>query len=311
MKVLRSLEIQAEPRGPTAVAIGNFDGVHLGHRRILSFLVERARQDALESLVLSFSPHPGKVTGQGKIQLLQTEGQKLATLEKIGMDAVCLIPFDREFARKSADEFIRSVLIPHFNAHVIVVGEHFRFGRDRSGDTNRLRELGRKYALTLYPIPSLVINGLTVSSSLIRNLIRDGRVNDAAQLLGSPYVIQGTVVKGQTVGRGLGFPTANLDSPNEILPPGVFVTISSVLGREIPSVTNIGVRPTFSEKVQAIETHLLDFAEDIYDHTLTLQFLKKIRDEFRFDSPEQLKAQIRNDLAEVRSYFATRSPASR
>ena len=311
MKIFRSLDSLVEPRGPTAVAIGNFDGVHLGHRKILSFLVERSQKDALESLVLTFSPHPGKITGKGEIQLLQTEAQKLQALAPLGMDSACLLPFDRRLARLSADDFVRSILIPRFNVHAIVVGADFRFGRDRSGDTRRLRELGRRYAVTVYPIPSVVIDGMTVSSSLIRNLIREGRAEDAARLLGRPYAVQGRVIRGQTVGRGLGFPTANLDSPNDILPPGVFITISSVLGRDFPSVTNIGVRPTFSENVRAIETHLLDFSEDIYDQTVSLQFLKKIRDEVRFDSPELLKARIRSDLDEARSYFAARSPGTR
>lgn len=311
MKMIRSLDSQAAPSGPTAVAIGNFDGVHLGHRRILAFLLERARKDALESLVLTFSPHPGKVTGKGEIRLLQTEEQKLQALKLIGVDSVCLLPFDHGLARLSADDFFRHILVPRLNVHVIVVGDNFRFGRDRSGDTSRLQELGRRYAVTVYPVPPVVIDGKTVSSSLIRDLIREGRVKDAARLLGAPYTLQGRVIRGQTVGRGLGFPTANLDTPNEILPQGVFISLTSVQGRDFPSVTNIGIRPTFSEKARAVETHLLDFSGDIYSQRISLQLLNKIRDEFRFDSPEELQAQIRKDRDEALSYFAAHPPGAR
>ncbi len=303
MDVIRLPDVRPSPAVPAAVAIGNFDGVHLGHQRILSFLVEQARREELLSLALTFSPHPGKVTGGGRIQLLQTESQKLSKIQSLKVEAVYLLPFDRKLARLSPELFVRDIIIESLNAHVIVVGENFRFGRGRAGTLSELRELARKYALTLYPIPPVIQEGEMVSSSLIRDCLRRGEVEKARRFLGTPYVIEGLIVAGQNVGRGLGFPTANLDSRNEILPPGVFVTTAEAFGWAKPSVTNIGIRPTFGQGRLQIETHILDYTRDLYGTSLSLVFHKKIRDEKRFDSAAELKAQIRRDLAAARRYF--------
>jgi riboflavin kinase/FMN adenylyltransferase len=267
MKIIRLPSDRTLPAGPTAVAIGNFDGMHLGHQLILSFLAHQASGDTLTPVILTFSPHPGKVTGGGRIRLLQTEEQKLDKIDRFG-------------------------------------GEDFRFGRDREGDTARLCELARRYSLTVYPIPSLQKEGVPVSSSAIRDLIRNGEVARAALLLGEAYEIRGRVVPGQTVGRGLGFPTANLETGNEIVPAGVFVTTAEVSGSIHASVTNIGTRPTFSRAGTRIETHILDFTQDIYGEDISLRFLRKIRDELRFESSDDLREQIRKDLRTTRRYFA-------
>ncbi len=303
MDVIRSLDVRPSPAVPAAVAIGNFDGVHLGHRHILSFLVDQARREELLSLVLTFSPHPGKVTGGGRIQLLQTEPQKLRRIESLEVEAVYLLPFDRKLSRLSPELFIRDIIIQRLNAHVIVVGENFRFGLQRAGTVSVLLDLARKYALTLYPISPLIREGEVVSSSLIRDCIRRGEVEKAQRLLGDPYMIEGRVVAGQNLGRGLGFPTANLDTTNEILPPGVFVTTAKALGRAMPSVTNVGTRPTFGQDRLRIETHILDYTRDLYGSSLSLLFHQKIRAEKRFDSAAELKARIQKDLAVARRYF--------
>lgn len=304
MKIIRLPSDRTLPAGPAAVAIGNFDGMHLGHQRILSFLAHQASGDALTPVILTFSPHPGKVTGGGRIRLLQTEEQKLDKIDRFGGETVYILPFDQDLARLSAEDFVRDILIERLNCHVIVVGKDFRFGRDREGDTARLCELARRYSLTVYPIPSLQKEGVPVSSSAIRNLIRNGEVARAALLLGEAYEIRGRVVPGQTVGRGLGFPTANLETGNEIVPAGVFVTTAEVSGSIHASVTNIGTRPTFSRAGTRIETHILDFTQDIYGEDISLRFLRKIRDELRFESSDDLREQIRKDLRTTHRYFA-------
>ncbi len=305
MKIIRSSDNQTgTPTGPAAVAIGNFDGVHKGHQRILAFLGRQASDNDLLPLILSFAPHPGKVTGRGMIQLLQTEEQKLEKLEQHGASNIYIHAFDRDLASLSAEEFIRSILIKRLNSHVIVVGENFRFGRDRRGDTSLLRRLAHKYALTVFPVPSLVEAGESVSSSLIRDLIRNGEVSKAARLLGDAYEIRGRVIRGQTVGRGLGFPTANLDTRNEIVPRGVYVTTAAVSGQTHASVTNVGTQPTFDRSEIRIETHILDYTGDLYEADISLRFLEKIREERRFDSPDELRRRIGEDLRQAQQYFA-------
>ncbi len=288
---------------PSAVAIGNFDGLHLGHQCILLLLQRHSQEEALSPKVLTFSPHPGKITGGGRLQLLQTEEQKLKKMEQLGVDSVYLLPFDRKFANLSPEAFIRAVLIQRLNTHVIIVGENFRFGKNRTGDTAVLHQLARKYALSILAVPSLEKGGVKVSSSTIRDLIRQGQVEKASVLLGSSYEIQGRVIPGQSQGRGLGYPTANLDSPNEILPHGVYITSVAVSDMSLVSVTNVGVRPTFKHNRISIETHILDFEQDIYGHDISLFFHKKIRDEERFESKDQLKARISRDIDAARGYF--------
>jgi len=304
MKILYSSDDRSGPAEPAAVAIGNFDGVHLGHQRILSVLAQQASEEGLVPLILTFSPHPGKVTGSGKIQLLQTEKQKLEKMERFGVEAVTILAFDKNLALLSAEEFVRSILIDSLNSHVIVVGENFRFGHDRQGNTALLRRLARKYALTVFPVPSLIEEGETVSSSFIRDLTRNGEVARAARLLGEAYEIRGRVIRGQSLGRDLGFPTANLATRNEIVPNGVYVTTATVAGRTHASITNVGTQPTFSRNGIRIETHILDFAQDIYEADISIRFLKKIREELRFGSPDELREQISEDLLETRRYFA-------
>jgi riboflavin kinase/FMN adenylyltransferase len=304
MKIICPHTDRTPPAHSAAVAIGNFDGLHLGHQRILSFLAHRAAADALAPLILTFSPHPGKVTGGGKIQLLQTEEQKLDKIERFGGESVYILPFNQELARLTAEDFVRDILIERLNCHVIVVGENFRFGRDRKGDMTELNKLARKYALTVCPVPSLLIEGTPVSSSFIRDLILKGEIAQAARLLGEAYEIRGRVISGRTVGQGLGFPTANLETRNEIVPNGVFVTTAMVSGSIHAAVTNIGTRPTFNRTRICIETHILDFAEEIYGADISLRFLKKLRDERRFESPEALRKQILKDLRAARRYFA-------
>lgn len=306
MKIVRTFSELPRFSQPTAVAIGNFDGVHLGHKKIISFLVQRARASGRTSLVLTFSPHPGKKTGAGKIRLLQTETQKLERLSDLGVEMAFLVPFDRQFALLSSRTFYEKIVLSELRAGEIVVGGDFRFGKNREGSIRTLQELAADGPVKIHAIASVRVDGEVVSSSLIRRLLLAGDIIKANRFLGEPYEIRGEVVKGKAIGKGLGFPTANLKSSNEILPAGVFITLVGDGQKDYPSVTNIGTRPTFGHSSLQIETHALDVDIDFYGKQLQVRFLKKLRDEIHFDSAEALAAQIKSDIHTTRRFFESR-----
>ncbi len=287
----------------TVVAIGNFDGLHLGHKKIISFLLQKAEENNLVSLVLTFAPHPGKVTGKGQIKLLQTEKQKLENLADSGVNAVFLVPFDKAFAQLSSRAFFKNIILAKLQAREIIVGNNFRFGKDREGNIRTLINLAENNQLTVHSLPSVTIEKQVVSSSVIRRLLLAGEIDMANRFLGSPYEISGKVIPGEARGKGLGFPTANLKTSNEILPTGVFITQVEEDGHEFPSVTNIGTRPTFGHTSTQIETHVIDVKRDFYGKHLRLRFFQKIRDEIRFDSSQALFGQIQSDIRVARRYF--------
>ncbi|NOR14242.1 MAG: bifunctional riboflavin kinase/FAD synthetase [Candidatus Aminicenantes bacterium] len=287
----------------TVVAIGNFDGLHLGHKKIISLLVQKAEENDLVSLVLTFATHPGKVTGKGQIQLLQTEKQKLENLADSGVDAVFLVPFDKAFAQLSSRDFFENIILTKLQAREIIVGNNFRFGKDRKGNVQTLVSLAEDNQLTVHSLPAVTIENQVVSSSVIRRLLLAGEINKANRYLGAPYEISGEVIRGKSRGKGLGFPTANLKTSNEILPAGVFITQVEENGQEFPSVTNIGTRPTFGHTSTQIETHVLDVERDFYGNYIRLRFFQKIRDEIRFDSSQALSYQIQADIQTARHYF--------
>jgi riboflavin kinase/FMN adenylyltransferase len=306
MRIVQGLDFRPLFSGPTAVAAGNFDGLHLGHQKILRSLVERAAGDGLRSVVLTFSPHPEKVLGRSQIAMIQTIDQRLAGLRSAGVQAVLLAPFNRTFAELPVADFVEQVLVRSLRAREVVVGEDFRFGRHRRGDVRSLRLWGSKLGFHVRPVPPVVKGGRVVSSSLIRRLLAAGRVDKAGAFLGRPYAITGTVVGGAARGRALGFPTANLWSENEIIPRGVFITTTVVGGREHPSVTNIGSRPTFGCGPQSIETFLLDFDGSLHRCRLELRFIKSLRSERAFASRAALVGQIGRDVQAARRYFGAR-----
>jgi len=304
MLIFKSLDELRRRPSPHAVAIGNFDGVHRGHRRILRILRDKALREDLVPLVLTFDPHPGKITGKGTIRLLQTTSQKLASLSREEIENVLLMPFDRELAGMSGRDFVRTVIVEAIQARVIVIGDHFRFGKDRSGDVHALERLARDFGLSVSAVPPLLQGGKKISSTLIRRKILTGDMETAAALLGRPHEIEGRVIRGEARGTGLGFPTANLSSPNEILPGGVFISRVLFDGRDLPALTNIGTRPTFGRGVSRIETHLLNFSGNLYDRLLSIRLLKKIRDEQPFDSPAALTRRIHRDMRSAREFFS-------
>jgi len=303
MQIFSNFDDLGQFEQSSIVAIGNFDGVHLGHQKILNFLVNKALEKDLISLVLTFSPHPGKITGKGQIKLLQTLEQKIESIRAFGVQAVFALPFTKEFASLSTEDFIDKILIKTLNARAVIVGNNFRFGKNRTGDISTLESHTAPNNLKIYIIPSLSVNTMTISSSLIRHLILKGDIKNANLLLDKPYEILGEVIKGHSRGTTLGFPTANVNTENDITPFGVFLTSVILNNREFPSLTNIGKCPTFQQKNINIESHILDFKSNIYGKKIKIIFLKRLRDEIKFKSPNELFQQIHKDLLIARKYF--------
>ena len=283
-------------RGASAVAIGNFDGFHAGHRRIIETLIAAARARRLASVVLTFHPHPRVYFGHA-IQLISTDRQRLEILKRQELDRLYFVDF-ASVVSCPAHEFIRDVLLGLLGLKVLVVGEDFRFGRGREGDLAFLLEqaAGRFAVLRA---PSVEIDGSRVTSSLIRKKLAAGAIREANRMLGKPYFIEGIVEKGAGRGRELGFPTINIASENSILPEGVFRTRVEVAGGDYPSVTSIGSSPTFPAPAPLlkVETHIPGFQRTVYGRRIRLHFLDKIRDEREFASARELVEQIRRDIA--------------
>ncbi|MGZ4886524.1 MAG: bifunctional riboflavin kinase/FAD synthetase [Candidatus Aminicenantales bacterium] len=303
MVVAHGFEKLPSLRRPTAVAVGNFDGLHLGHRKILARLCELSRSHGLLSLVLTFDPHPERALGKKAVRMIDTPDQRLARLGESCVDTVLVTGFDRTFSALSGREFVERILLGRLRAREIVVGRDFRYGKNRRSDIADLRELGRRLAFGVHAVAPRVIGGAAVSSSAIRRLLARGRVEEASRLLGRPYEIAGTVASGDSRGTSLGFPTANLLTDNEILPDGVFISESVWKGRSYPSVTSIGTNPTFGPNPVRVETHLLDRRARLLGAGLSVRLLRKIRPTRKFQDPQALVEQIGKDVAAARAYF--------
>jgi riboflavin kinase/FMN adenylyltransferase len=287
----------------TAVAIGNFDGLHLGHRRVLKTLVESARRGRLRPIVLTFSPHPEKVLGGRAIHMIQTLDRRVDGIRSSGIPDVRIMAFNRAFAGLPAARFAEEILAHRLKARTVVVGAGFRFGKGQEGTAAALAAWGRRLGFSVRAVPSLRKDGGLVSSSRIRRLLEAGRIGEANRLLGRPYEIEGCVVRGRARGRALGFPTANIRTPNEILPRGIFIA-KLVLGRrELPALAYIGTRPTFRETTMEVEVHLLGFLGDLYGRAVRVLFLRKLRDDQTFPRPEALVRQMARDAAAARAHF--------
>jgi riboflavin kinase/FMN adenylyltransferase len=307
MKIYRSSDAMPSPAEPSAVAIGNFDGVHRGHARILKILCREGRARGLRTSLLTFSPHPERVFGKGRIAMIQTLDERLETLALFDLDAVCVQPFHPKFAALPAAEFVRRIIVRSLGARLVIIGPDFRFGRGRRGSRTDLARLGRRYGFAVRVVPPAAYRGVCISSSLIRELLAAGRVERANALLGRPYAIEGDVIAGAGRGCGLGFPTANIATPNEIEPPGVFVTTVEIRGRSRPSVTNVGTRPTFGPgDTTTIETHIIGCRGSLYGESVRLRFHKRIRGERTFAGRAELQNRIRADISAAREFFAAR-----
>lgn len=306
MVVTRGLDDPRLRPRPCVVAVGNFDGLHRGHRRILSRLCGLAERRGLRSLVLTFEPHPERALGRRSVRMIDTPAQRLDRLGSTCVDAVAVIPFDRRFAHLGGQAFVDEVLRDRLGAREVIVGRGFRFGRGRRGDTEALKRLGRRAGVGVRVVAPVVLGGRVVSSTAIRGLLERGRMEEAARLLGRPYEIRGRVVGGHRRGRLLGFPTANLETANEILPGGVFITETVRAGRAWRSVTSVGTNPTFGPHPLSVETLLLDFRGSLYGTEITVRFLKKIRPTRTFPDASSLAARIRRDTEEALAWFAGR-----
>lgn len=287
----------------TIVTIGNFDGVHLGHQKILLFLVDQAKKRDLYSLVLTFSPHPEEILSKGRIVLIQTLAQRLKTIEKFGVHGVLVTPFDEQFSNLSSEEFIQKILLDSLRAKEIVIGDNFRFGKNREGDINALQALASRLGFEAHKIPSVIEGGKIVSSSLIRRSLIEGEIEEANTLLGRCYEIKGNVIKGKARGKALGFPTANIEAKNDIIPLGVYISQVRINSETLPAITNAGLRPTFDKEEMQIESYIINFNRNLYGEEIDIIFIKKIRDEMKFKSPEELSLQISRDLEQAKTYF--------
>lgn len=305
MRIFRSPSEVPPDFGPSVITIGNFDGVHIGHRQILRRVVDQARERGCTPAVLTFDPHPARVLAPDRApRLLMTIDQRLRGMEAEGIEAVLLIPFSLEFAKLTPEEFVEQVLAGTLKARAVLVGDDFRFGHRQAGNVDTLRELGSRFGFTLEPVAGIGRRGERVSSTLIRNLVVAGRVSHACRMLGAPFALEGNVVRGQGIGSKQTVPTLNLDVRNEVLPKtGVYVTRTRNLdapsgaGRQWNSITNVGYRPTFAGEGLTVETFLLEPLAGAQPERIEVGFLSFVRDERKFDNPEALKARILLDVA--------------
>ena len=281
------------------LTIGSFDGVHLGHRLLIKKAQEEAKIRGGEVVIFTFEPHPMHVLNpQQKLLLLTPYENKLRILESLGVDVVIAYPFSHETAQKSPEAFVEEVLYKSIRPVKVIVGYNFTFGKNRGGNAETLRDLGDTFGFQVEVLPPLEIEGVVVSSSYIRSLILQGEVEKASKFLGSPFFIKGEVIHGQKMGSFLGLPTANLKvDPLQILPKGVFVVkVSRDKKGPYGGVLNIGTRPTFGGKELSVEVHLINFSENLYGENLLIEFIKKIREERPFETPQALYHQIKRDI---------------
>ncbi|MCK6527506.1 riboflavin biosynthesis protein RibF [Myxococcota bacterium] len=295
-------EIGAPPRD-AVMTIGTFDGVHLGHQRLVGEVVRRARETGGESVVYSFYPPPWRVLGRGRHPyLITTFEDKASLLSALGVDLLVTEEFTPEVQAQDPGAFARDVIEGRLRPRAIVVGYDFGFGRDRSGDFAFLDRFFRPAGTSVSQFPPVLVGGEPVSCSRIREAVVGGRVADAARLLGRWHFLSGAVVRGRGRGRTIGFPTANIQPRTELLPgPGVFAVRLTCDRGEWDGVANVGLRPTFAEREVSVEAHLFGFDGDLYGETVRLHFVDRVRDEVRFPDVEALKAQIRRDVEAVRS----------
>jgi riboflavin kinase/FMN adenylyltransferase len=288
------------------LALGNFDGVHRGHRKILERVHRVAAERGATSVVMTFDPHPPRVVRPDKAPAtLMTNAQKLEALGEAGLQGAAIVRFTPELSRWDPETFVRVVLVDWLRVSEVWVGANFLFGHDRTGNFTLLRTLGARYGFRAEKIDPVRYKEFVVSSTRIRRLVGEGRVDEAGALLGHQYFVDGTVVRGEGRGRTIGFPTANVCSDNELLPPhGVYAT-TATLGQIVhPSVTNIGVRPTVDSSGRTtVETHIFDLDRDLYGTSLRVGFVQRLRDERAFESIELLKEQIALDCGRARALF--------
>ncbi|MGD1073499.1 MAG: bifunctional riboflavin kinase/FAD synthetase [Bryobacteraceae bacterium] len=292
--------------GPSVVTIGNFDGLHTGHREIMRRVVSIANQRGLTPTVLTFDPHPARVLAPERApKLIATIGQRLRRFEHEGIEAVLLLPFSLEFAKLTPEEFAEQILARILRARVVLVGDDFRFGYKQAGNIETLRSLGERFGFELDPVSAITDRTGRISSTTIRNLIVEGRVSRACRMMGTPFALEGQVVAGHGIGSRQTVPTLNLAPENELVPKhGVYATRTrdEASGREWRSITNVGYRPTFNGDCLSIETFLLDPAPAVPPSRIEVSFFTFVREERKFETPSLLKAQILRDVNAVNGF---------
>ena len=306
MKIFHGTE-NAKISRPTVLTLGVFDGLHLGHQRIMQTVVESAKMINAVPTAITFDPHPRAVLHpESAPPLLQTLDQRLAAFEFLGIQQAIVIPFNKEFAAQDAEIFLRDIIHERLQAREVFLGKGFEFGKNRSGNIELLRKISRELGFFADEVPEVRLRGTRISSSKIRQFLSEGRVNLARRMLGRPYGIEGQIIHGVQRGRTIGFPTANLRPHNRVIPRyGVYATATLIDGIWRKSITNVGVRPTFENEVEpSVETFVLDFDGDLYGDVLRIRFLHGIRDERKFNGIDELKAQINKDLTRTKNYFS-------
>lgn len=302
MKIYHNLH-EFQPKGNAVVTTGTFDGVHIGHRKIIARLIEKAKEINGESVLLTFWPHPKLVLSpqaQTRVtRILTTIEEKTELLEELGLDHLVILPFTREFSELSCEKYIEDVLISGFGTRAMVIGYDHRFGKNREGGIDYLIQHSERFKIQIEEINRQEIENITISSTKIRKALEEGEIQTANELLGRHYDFCGTVVKGRQLGRQIGFPTANVQTQNEfkLIPKnGVYAVYAWVRGKKYGGVMNIGVRPTVEGKGITQEVYIFDFSDDIYGETVKVEIVHFIREEQKFNGLEELIAQIKRDV---------------
>ncbi|NIS75388.1 MAG: bifunctional riboflavin kinase/FAD synthetase [Deltaproteobacteria bacterium] len=297
MRVIREVQNLDSISDDVFVTIGIFDGVHLGHQKILKVLKQMAGAGG-ETALVTFHPHPVKFFNpKGRFYEISTVEKKIELVKPFGINFFVIFPFGEDIANMDAEDFVRDILVRRFRLRGVVVGFDFFFGRDRLGDTKMLKRLGEAFGFATEVIEPVSFMGSIVSSTRIRELILSGKVKEATLFLGRPFDVCGKIIHGAGRGRGLGFPTANIDFRSDLIPlPGVYAVMVGIGGSRYMGLTNVGFNPTFGEKTLRVEVYILDFSEDIYGEEISLYFIDRIRDERKFASVEDLVAQMKRDV---------------
>ena len=306
MQVIQDLNVMEGPLVNPVLTIGNFDGVHRAHLALFEKVKERARAIGGSSAVMTFEPHPLRVMNPGNgPPLITPTRQKVELIGRAGIDVLFCLPFTRDFAGISAEDFVKNILVARIGVKELVVGYDYAFGRNREGNIPLLKALGEKLGFMVHLVGPIHVDQVPVSSTSIRRLIREGRLGEAKTLLGRDFEVEGTVVQGHNRGgRLLGYPTANLIPEDELLPKtGVYAVTVLVRGRSYNGVTNVGYNPTFRDKTLSVETHILNFSEDIVGEKIKLTFLHRLRGEKAFKSVTDLTDQISRDICDAQEWF--------
>ena len=294
---------------PTVVTIGTFDGVHIGHQKIIKRLIDTGQQDRLMSVILTFFPHPRMVLQKdSNIKLINTINERHKILDALGLDYLLIKEFTKEFSRLSSRDFVKQILVDKLHAKKVIIGYDHRFGRNRTANIDDLKRFGFEYGFEVEEISAQDIDAVAVSSTKIRKALIDGEISKANAFLGYPFMITGTVIKGKSLGRKLGFATANIQVKEtyKLIPKyGAYIVSSTIEGEQVYGMMNIGINPTVNGEKESLEVHFFNFNKDIYNEELQISLLSRIRDEQKFESVTALKEQLQKDKEMALTFIAT------